>query len=172
MRLTEIISAWTRSAQGQTRQKSQHQEKDMDAESHPTQRLIEIGSGWGKENQFSPVECHWVYQPQYKVGLMPRSRWLTQNGLRVLSMGLLILLLLFLSLLKFFKVLLVLREQTSWIGLVRKQGGSGRSWGKRKCVQSILSEKEKCSTAQHGADEHRKWYRILLFPVLELRSIS
>ena len=34
-----------------------------------------------KGMQFSPLECHWIYQPRSRIGPKPRSCWPTQNEL-------------------------------------------------------------------------------------------
>ena len=38
-------------------------------------KLFAVDSCWERENQFSPVEWSWVYQPHSRAGLMLRSRW-------------------------------------------------------------------------------------------------
>lgn len=44
-----------------------------------TEKLPAVDTGWQRQNWFSPMEPHWVYQPQFRAVPMPRSRWPTQN---------------------------------------------------------------------------------------------
>ena len=88
---------------------------------------------------------------------MPRSRWLTQNGLHALSMGFLILLLfiIFVFVKVFFLNLFLFcfeRENImSWLG--KEVGRVGKELGEEKEYdRSILSGKERCSLAQHRVD--------------------
>jgi len=43
-----------------------------------------IDTCWKIEDEIYPVECHWVYLSQYRVGTMPRSSWPTQNVFHIL----------------------------------------------------------------------------------------
>lgn len=46
-----------------------------------TEMLFEINTHSERENQFSPMEGHWVYQLHCRVLLMLRDSWSTQNRL-------------------------------------------------------------------------------------------
>lgn len=66
---------------GSNRLASQHWELESRHGVPPlTQKLFATDTNWQKEkNQFSPMECYWVYQPHSRAGAMHRSTWPMQN---------------------------------------------------------------------------------------------
>lgn len=90
----------------------------------PLNKKLFAADSWERENQFSPVECSWVYQPHSRAGLMLRSEWPIQmDSMFVFFM---ILLLLFVVLLSFFALFSCFyfmyyeRTNMNWVGWVGK----------------------------------------------------
>lgn len=77
---------WWRHAQGSHKSKPDHSPELREASGCKvpplTEKLFAIETCWGRDNQFSLTEWHWVFQPQSKAN--PTSSWPTQNRLHVL----------------------------------------------------------------------------------------
>lgn len=66
---------------GPNRTKSKNCETGVDTNFSPlTKNLFSIVTYWERENEFSIIEYHKVYQPHSMAGSWPRRSWLTQNG--------------------------------------------------------------------------------------------
>lgn len=66
---------------GPNRTKSKNCETGVDTNFSPlTKNLFSIVTCWERENKFSIIEYHKVYQPHSMAGSWPRRSWPTQNG--------------------------------------------------------------------------------------------
>lgn len=79
--LTETVGTYTRPAQVQP-SRVPALRGGVDVGPTPTKKLSVIDIYWQRENQFSSVEYHWLYQSYFRIGLMSRSNWPTPHKFR------------------------------------------------------------------------------------------
>lgn len=110
-----------------------------------TEKLLTIATCWQRENQFPSMQCHWVYQPHSRAGLLPSSSWLTQNRLHSSSLCVCVLFYWFLFVLIFNFCLVCFereerRREREGEKLEREvwRISSRKSWGERKTQSEYI----------------------------------
>lgn len=129
----------------------------------PTEELFAVDTCWQRENPFSPLECHWVYQTHCSVGSGLMSSWPTQNKLHPL----------------FLCFLFVLfrereREQRSKVRWVGRWGGSGRQSRLKEIGSKYIAWKSFNNLKKpHSHKELLLSFRlrVLFFPLLHFKSL-
>lgn len=78
--VTETVAAHTHHT-GSSLTGSSTERREWTCNPAPNQEAICNWHYWQRDSHFSPVKCHWEYQPHSRAGPMPSTNWPTQNEL-------------------------------------------------------------------------------------------